>query len=435
MCVSLSQIVCPLITSSQGVTLTITCFLKDLSITQHRARSRSRLVAMGGVLLLLAGCNSLPDSGPTEAQVNQAQRNPKKNTVGYGIVQISPDLITLLDSESPALFSSLDIDNTSIDHGKNDTVGPGDVLQVSVYEVGSSLFSASSVTMAASSSSGTGTLPATSSSSTLPPVVVDGEGNILVPFSGEIHVAGMTTNQVADAILTRLKQKSQSPQVVVRIVADIANSVMVYGEVRMPSRIPLTPNRERILDVIALAGGEDHTSQSDEDYTIRLIRNGRIAELPLKMIENDPAQNILMQPGDRVQVIFQPRTFSVFGATGHITQTRFTLPTLSMAEAMARLGGPLDSRADPNAVYVFRYEKADILRRLGLPIDNDASVAPVVYQLDMMNPSNYFLAQRFMMHNRDLIYVANASSNKFYKFFNLITTIVSPGMSAGGMAK
>ncbi|MDT8870483.1 polysaccharide biosynthesis/export family protein [Komagataeibacter rhaeticus] len=108
--------------------------------------------------------------------------------------------------------------------------------------------------MLASSASGTNTLPSSASSSTLPPVVVDGSGNILVPFAGQIHVTGMTAHQVADAILARLKQKSQSPQVLVRIASDIANSVMVYGGVRMPSRIPLTPNREHILDVIALAG-------------------------------------------------------------------------------------------------------------------------------------------------------------------------------------
>ncbi|MDT8870484.1 hypothetical protein RAA17_02980 [Komagataeibacter rhaeticus] len=71
---------------------------------------------------------------------------------------------------------------------------------------------------------------------------------------------------------------------------------------------------------------------------IRLVRNGHIAEMPLKVIENEPAQNIAMQPGDRVQVIYHPRTFSVFGASGKITQTRFSMPTLTMAEAVARVG-------------------------------------------------------------------------------------------------
>ncbi|MCJ8355722.1 polysaccharide biosynthesis/export family protein, partial [Novacetimonas hansenii] len=137
----------------------------------------------------------------------------------------------------------------------------------------------------------------------------------------EVHVAGLTTSQAVEAITTQLKGKSQSPQVMVRIATDIANSVMVYGAVQHPSRISLTPNRERILDVIALAGGQDHPAQAHEDYTVRLTRNGRIAEMPLKTIEIDPQQNIVVQPGDRVQLTFQPRSFTVFGASGRVTQT------------------------------------------------------------------------------------------------------------------
>lgn len=402
---------------------------------QRRTGRGQYLVAIGGMLMLLTGCNALPDSGPTEAQVNHVQRDPKKNTVGFGIVQVSLDLITLLDSEAPALFTSLDANNAPRMPSKNDTVGPGDLLQVSIYEIGSSLFSPPTASMSAASAAGGSSNPGTSTASALPPLSVDGAGNIRVPFVGSVHVTGMTTTQVAQAIQAQLKQKSQSPQVVVRIVSDIANSVMVYGGVRRPSRISLTPNRERILDVIALAGGEDHANESDEDYMVRLIRNDRIAEMPLKAIENDPQQNIVIHPGDRVQVIYQPRNFSVLGASGHVTETQFTTPTLTMAEAISRVGGPQDSRADPNAVYLFRYENADILRRLGLPVNNDATSGPVVYQLDMMNPNSYFLAEKFMMRNGDLIYVANSSSNKFYKLMNIITTIMSPGTSMGGIAK
>lgn len=393
-------------------------------------------MALSGTLLLLVGCSSLPDSGPTESQVNKAQRDPKRNTVGYAIVQVSPDLFTLFDSEAPPLFSSLETDNAS-PSAHNDRVGPGDVLQISVYEVGTALFSHGSVNMLASTTaaSAVNTMPSTSSGSNLPPLGVDASGNVRVPYAGEIHVAGMTTIQVANAIKDRLRRQSASPQVLVRIVSDIANSVMVYGSVRRPSRVPLTPNRERIMDVIALAGGANQPRQPDEDYLVRLTRDGKIAELSLKTIENTPAQNIVMRPGDRVQLTFQPRTYTVFGASGRVTQTQFTTPALTMSEALARNGGPIDSRADPSAVYLFRFENANIVRRLGMPVDAKATTAPVIYQLDMRNPASYFLAEKFVMKDRDIIYIANAASNKFYKFFGLITTILSPGTSMGGIAK
>ncbi|PAK78893.1 sugar transporter [Acetobacter fabarum] len=412
---------------SCGVTLTNFCLLKTLDEVLCRTRKSRRFAAIGGGLLLLAGCNSLPESGPTERQINQAAHDPKRSTLDYRIIQVNPDLIDILASQVPPLFSSLDAGHSLHNPPRNDTIGPGDILQVSIYEVGSALFSPNGMSMSAGAN--------TSMASNLPPLNVDGNGNIEVPFGGQLYVSGMTTNQLAEAITLRLKWKSQSPQVLVRIVSDITNSVIVYGGVREPNRIPLTPNREHILDVIALAGGEDRTVQSDEDYIVRLTRDEKVAELPLKTIENDPAQNIVMQPGDRVQLIYQPRSFSVFGASERVTQEQFTTPDLTMAEAISRSGGPIDSRADPNAIYLFRFESADVLKRLGVPVDKGATVGPVIYQLDMMNPSNYFLAQRFMMRDHDIIYIANASSNKFYKFFGLISTLVSPGITAAWMVK
>ena len=60
---------------------------------------------------------------------------------------------------------------------------------------------------------------------------------------------------------------------------------------------------------------------------------------------------------------------------------------------------------------------------------------PVVYHLDLMNTQDYFLAQKIPMKNRDLIYVANAKINDFNKFFNLLSTIISPGITAAWLAK
>ena len=135
----------------------LSSFLKDTVSSRHKGQGGRRFAAVGGLLLLLTGCSSLPASGPTEAQFNRAQRDTRKNTVGYGIVQISPDLITLLESEGPPLLSSLEGDNPPVLHYNNDRVGPGDVLQISIYEVGSSLFSStSSMSSSGSSSSGKG---------------------------------------------------------------------------------------------------------------------------------------------------------------------------------------------------------------------------------------------------------------------------------------
>ena len=92
---------------------------------------------------------------------------------------------------------------------------------------------------------------------------------------------------------------------------------------------------------------------------------------------------------------------------------RFDSARLSLAEALARIGGPLDQQADPTGIFIFRDAQP-------------AGQAPTVYRLDLKNPISYFVSQRFMIKNRDVIFIANARSNSWQKFLALVSTIVSP---------
>ncbi len=409
--------------------------------------------AVGACLLSLTACGALPNSGPTESQIYKTQQDLAKNSIGFGIVQISADLLKLMASEVPTPLSTLG--GVDGEGGANDSIGPGDTLQVSVYELGNSLFSgggsnvsggpmaeamASSTTGGAGSSSllmnGSATdsrgAGAVATLSNLPPVVVNGNGKVLIPYIGNISVAGKTTDQLAGEIRAALAKKSQAPQVTVRLVQGVTNSAIVYGSVKKPGRVLLTPNRECLLDVIAISQGTTHGS---EDSIIQLTRNGIVVRAPMSILENDPSQNIQIRPRDRIEVIYKPRTFTVFGAAGKVTETPFNVPELTLAEALARVGGPADGRADPNGIFLLRFEDNNIVRRLGLPVSDGSPVTPIVYQIDMMNPGNYFLAQQFVMKDKDMLYFSNAKANEFYKLFGLISTIVQPGITAGYMAR
>ena len=409
------------------------------------------LAPLGISLLSLGACGSLPNSGPTESEVLNAQKDPAKNAYGFGIVQISSDLLTLISSERKTPLSSLE--TIPPQRGTNESIGPGDVIQISIYELGSALFSAggsgatasptaealagasgesSAANLLLGNSSATLQGGAAATLSNLPPMIVSGSGTINVPYVGIITVTGKTTDTVATQIKAALAKKSQAPQVMVRLVQSLTNSTIVYGDVKTPGRVILTPNREALLDVIALAQGTLH---APEDSIIQLTRAGQVVRIPMTIPENDPSQNIQIRPGDRVEVIYKPRTFTVFGAAGRVTESPFTSPELSLAEAIARSGGPSDGKADPNGIFLLRYEDNNIVRRLGLPVSPDSPVTPIVYQVDMMNPGNYFLAQHFVMKDKDMLYFSNAKANEFYKLFGLISTIIQPGITAGYMAK
>ena len=68
-------------------------------------------------------------------------------------------------------------------------------------------------------------------------------------------------------------------------------------------------------------------------------------------------------------------------------------------------GGANPNAGDAGAIFVFRY--------VAKP---DGSEEPVVYHLNMMRPGTYLLSQRFLMRDRDVLYVGNARANQLTKF-------------------
>ena len=57
------------------------------------------------------------------------------------------------------------------------------------------------------------------------------------------------------------------------------------------------------------------------------------------------------------------------------------------------------------------------------------AATPVVYRLDLRNAKSFFLAQRFPVEDKDIIYVANAELNELQKFFTLVNTLTGPVIS------
>ncbi|ACI50455.1 polysaccharide export protein [Gluconacetobacter diazotrophicus PA1 5] len=383
-----------------------------------RYASVARVLAISA---LLAGCSTLPSSGPVSSQILQAAKDPKLNPIGFSIVPFTPKTLDVLQNETPPLLSTLEKEGPG--QGEHGAIGPGDVLAISVFEIGSSLFSGGGLTGGRAAASGAASIEA------LPPVEVDDQGYIPFPYIGRVFVAGETPTQLAKTIEDQLAAKSQNPQVIVRIMTDLHNSIIVSGDILHPGRQMLTLAHEGLLDIIAMGGGPSHSS---EDSVVLLTRHGVTGSIPLRTLETHPEQNIPLMPGDRVQVIYLPRTYTVFGAT-RVMQTPFNTPVLTLDQAIARIGGPADDRADANAIYLFRYESDEVAQKLGLTPKPGGT--PIIYNIDLMNPTNYFLSQKFVMKDKDLIFVSNAKVNKLYKFLTLIGAVTSPAITAAYVAR
>lgn len=400
-----------------------------------RNLKKSKLIYNGIAIatsLSLIGCSWVPRSSPTQKQVRNYTKSKKNSAaLDYHLIVMTPEIASILASESQPLISTLEKDNFRKSH--NDHIGAGDILEISIFELGNGLFSSSDRSTGTTSTEGSSSLGGAPRISVqkLPPTQVEGDGTIMIPYVGRINALGQTPSQIATLIQDHLKGKSQEPQVMVRIQNDIGNTVIVSGEVQKPGRVVLSLANEHLSDVVAIAGGSKYPPQ---DTQIELVRKNRIGVTDLATLENHPEEDILADPGDRLRVIYQPRTFTAFGAIGQTQQrneVKFGTATLTLSGALSRIGGPADSRADPNGVYLIRYEDETVCRRLGIPLKPGYHTAPIAYEIDLMNPTQYFLAQKIPVKDHDSILITDAATNRFFKINMLIGTLLGEGMTAG----
>jgi polysaccharide biosynthesis/export protein len=81
---------------------------------------------------------------------------------------------------------------------------------------------------------------------------VDGEGNISMPFIGEINVKNLTINEAREKVEKSLGAILNNISVIVRFVS---NKVTVIGEVNSPGQHPFYDEKVTVFQALGFAGG------------------------------------------------------------------------------------------------------------------------------------------------------------------------------------
>jgi polysaccharide export outer membrane protein len=368
----------------------------------------------------LTGCASysgMPSSGPSRSQIEES--TAAQSGSGIQIVDVNDAVARrLLASQKRNLFS----DTFGASGQPAYVIGAGDVIEVSIWEAPpAALF-------------GSGMLdprmgPATTRVTAFPEQMVNSDGAINIPFAGQVPAAGRSPQQIEAEIVRRLKGKANLPQVLVRMIRNNTANVTVVGEVATSMRMPLTARGERLLDALAAAGG---VRQPVNKMTLQVTRGDQVQALPLDMIIRDPKQNIVLQPGDVVTSLFQPLSFTVLGAVAKNEELNFEAQGITLAQALARVGGLEDARADAQGVFIFRFESPSALDLQGkTPLMTPEGKIPVIYRVNLKDPATFFVAQSFPVQNKDVLYVSNAPAAELQKFLNILVSIVYPITNIG----
>lgn len=367
-------------------------------------------VILACTLSLLAACSTVPTSGPSVKEVEEFQVRVNAIKVLDLNANVVINAVEHQNKDSFAL--SFDADSKSVGY----IARPGDVLEVSIWE-------APPATLFTTGTDIRGGIAA-SRSSTLPDQTVAADGHINIPFAGQVPVGGRTTKQIEAEILRRLAAKANQPQVLVRIIRNNTSTVTVVGEVRNATRMPLTPGKERLLDALAAGGGA--TSPVNKT-SLQLTRGDKVRQMPLDAVIRDPKQNIALQSGDVLTALTLSQSFTVMGAANRNEEVNFEASGISLAQAMGRIGGLKDDRSDARGVFIFRFEDPEVLGNLAVgAFRTPEGKVPVIYRVDMNDPSTFFVIQRFPIQNNDVLYVANAPGTELQKFLNLVLSGLYP---------
>jgi polysaccharide export outer membrane protein len=356
--------------------------------------------------LVLAGCSAMPTSGPSTGDIVAARQTDEVPS-GLELFDIDEVVTRIIEAYRAVPLSGQFTDRRPT---PDQTIGVGDSVGVSIFEAGpGGLFSTS-----------TGQLGGGSKNVSLPNQDVGPDGTINVPYAGRVVVAGRSAAEIEKVIVDRLRDKAIEPQAVVTLHARRSGLVSINGDVGAPGRVPLSPRGDRIMDVIASAGG---TKGLPNELFVRLTRKGRTGTVPVRTILEDPAQNVWVWPGDQIFVYREPQIFTAIGATGRSGNFNLDFERTTLVEAIGDASGLIDERAEPAGIFVFRRERADVVCALKheKPCADPMRPRPIVLRLNLRQPEGFALAQRIPVRSRDVVYVANADGVEYLKFIRLLT--------------
>ena len=368
-------------------------------------------------LLLLAGCTLIPNDGPLTSEVVGDAEFVGETDVAftYGLVDLDAISVKTLDDYlrySP-MRSTFGLGSARA----GIMIGRGDVLDITIFEAGPD-----------------GLFSTVEQKQVSIPLTVQGDGRISVPYAGAVQAAGRTSEQIRGSILAVLRERAVEPDVIVNLRESVSRTVTVNGAVRSGAVVPIIAGNERVLDVIARAGGP---TQPPYETLVSLSRGGVTCTVLLQTLIDKPHENIFVKPGDTIFLSEDERTFAAFGAVASRGNFEFDDSRISLVEAAAIAKGIDPARGNPEGYFIFRYEREHVVRQLAKHdvienedlhalladphVRDDRGRLPMVYRIDLSEPDSVFVAKRFMMRDKDVIYLARSFGTDFRQFLGLVT--------------
>ncbi len=291
------------------------------------------------------------------------------------------------------------------------TVGPGDVLQIVVWdhpELAAALGSSQTASSARAGDPQAG-------------FVVDQNGGLNFPYAGSLHVAGLRTDEIQQHLSAALAKYFVKPQVTVRMASYRASQVYVDGAVHTPGALALNDVPMSLYDALSRAGGFSETADQSDLVLVRDGQSYRVSLTQLLAQGVSPAR-LYLQAGDWLRVASRDEN-DVY-VMGEVNRPVSAIPRktgrITLADALSQAGSVNAATADAAQMFVIR---------------GSLSGSPEVFHLDGRSPVAMLLAKDFELQPKDVVYVDGSGLVRFNRVLSLLMPLISTGLTAGVIAK
>lgn len=246
---------------------------------------------------------------------------------------------------------------------------------------------------------------------------VSSSGAVFVPYVGQVKVAGLSPDAARAKVQEQVSQLIPGAQVQLEAAPGKANAIDLVSGVARPGKVQLVDRSLTVLGAISEGGG---VAPGIENPQLRLQRAGKVYEISMQRVLDEPALDAGLRPGDKLIVEKDKRQFLALGAAGKEQIVRFPQDTLTALEAVTLVGGINDARADPKGVLILREYPASAVRA-------DSAQGPnherVVFTMNLTTADGLFSAQNFAVQPNDLVFATESPLNNTRTILGLIGTM------------
>ncbi len=127
------------------------------------------------------------------------------------------------------------------------------------------------------------------------------------------------------------------------------------------------------------------------------------------------------------QVQNTSRQITVLGAFTTNSTIDFDRVSVTLADAMGRIGGLVANRARLKGVYLYRETPRTTLVELGADVSGfSTEIVPTIYRFDFTEPTVFFTARVFELADGDILYTTESALSEIDSFISAVSPWIGP---------